>query len=136
MTRKHLQTVVIWQPCNQTTVWQHRLLTRVSVAPILNLLKSSSLGLNKMEKLEKQQQIIDRIKRNEELGKINKNYIEYHRFLHNELQEARGNIRVYCRIRPKLSKEKLEDTTPENYIEFPNSGSILLNGPSVNLYLK
>jgi kinesin family protein C1 len=84
------------------------------------------------EKQEKQNYINSLIKRNDELQKINKNYIEYHKFLHNELQEARGNIRVYCRIRPKLSKEKVEDNTPENYIEFPNNNTVVINGPTVN----
>jgi kinesin family protein C1 len=99
---------------------------------ILNLNEKLSLKKRlEKEKQEKEKYLSDLMKRNEELGKINKNYIEYHKFLHNELQEARGNIRVYCRIRPKLNKEKIEDNTPDNYIEFPNNNTVIINGPTV-----
>ncbi|KAK2784335.1 kinesin-like nuclear fusion protein [Emmonsiellopsis sp. PD_33] len=40
------------------------------------------------------------------------------RKLHNQVQELKGNIRVFCRVRPLLSSEPLEDAAR---IEFPDS---------------
>ena len=49
-------------------------------------------------------------------------------FLNNEFQESKGNIRVFCRVRPKIEKEIKDDNTPSNYIEVPNSNTIIING--------
>lgn len=41
------------------------------------------------------------------LEKCKKLYVEHIKFLHNELLENKGNIRVFCRVRPYLPKESL-----------------------------
>jgi len=35
-------------------------------------------------------------------------YIEKKRKLNNDLQELKGNIRVYCRVKPCLMKEEIQ----------------------------
>jgi kinesin family member C1 len=62
-----------------------------------------------------------------DVNRINTEYIDYLRLVHNDLQESKGNIRVFCRVRPPLPKEEKENT--QNYIEFPNFNTIILNGP-------
>ena len=75
-----------------------------------------------------------------QLEKINSNYIGEIRFLHNELLENKGNIRVFCRVRPYLSKEEefLEEIKKNkdnkyllegNYIEFIGNDKLIINGP-------
>lgn len=54
-------------------------------------------------------------------------YVEYIRSMHNELQESKGNIRVFCRVRPLVNKEV--KTEGYDYIEYPNNSTIILNGP-------
>lgn len=51
-----------------------------------------------------------------DLQKVNSNYIDYLKNIHNELLENKGNIRVFCRVRPILDKEmeKLKDTLSQN----------------------
>ncbi|CAL9052793.1 unnamed protein product [Musa banksii] len=49
------------------------------------------------------------------------------RRLYNEVQELRGNIRVYCRIRPFLPGENVKQTTTE-YIG--DNGELLIANPS------
>lgn len=58
-----------------------------------------------------------------DVGRINEEYLEYLRMLHNDLQERKGNIRVFCRVR--------KDDAAENasYIEYLNYNTIVLNGP-------
>ena len=46
------------------------------------------------------------------------------RTLHNELQELRGNIRVYCRIRPALETLEDSDTSLINVNEFDDNRGI------------
>ncbi|EJS41282.1 kar3p [Saccharomyces arboricola H-6] len=46
------------------------------------------------------------------------------RTLHNELQELRGNIRVYCRIRPPLETLENSDTSLINVNEFDDNRGI------------
>ncbi|ODV93523.1 hypothetical protein PACTADRAFT_52095 [Pachysolen tannophilus NRRL Y-2460] len=61
------------------------------------------------------------------------NYLR--RRLHNKLQELKGNIRVFCRVRPAFKQELFDGNTIE--IEFPNSydfydqESIILKDPKV-----
>lgn len=62
-----------------------------------------------------------------DVNRINTEYIDYLRLIHNDLQESKGNIRVFCRVRPSLPKEEKENS--QNYIEFPNYNTIILNGP-------
>jgi kinesin family protein C1 len=44
------------------------------------------------------------------------------RALHNTIQELKGNIRVFCRMRPLLGDEEVESSsdTPSNQISFPD----------------
>lgn len=51
------------------------------------------------------------------------------RKLHNTIQELKGNIRVFCRVRPITSQE-IGESTEDNAIavEFPNSGDLLGRG--------
>jgi len=55
---------------------------------------------------------------------------EQRRFLHNEIQELKGNIRVFCRVRPVLEseKEKLngDDSTPHIVYPKDNNNGITL----------
>ena len=67
-----------------------------------------------------------------DVHRINTEYIDYLRMIHNDLQESKGNIRVFCRVRPPLQKElKEENANHNNFIEFPNFNTIVLNGPTV-----
>lgn len=87
-------------------------------------------------KLYKQNELNNREKELEEtklrigdLQRINSEYIDYLRMIHNDLQESKGNIRVFCRVRPMIAKELKEEPNNLNYIEFPNYNTIVLNGP-------
>ncbi len=46
--------------------------------------------------------------------------------LFNQLQELKGNIRVYCRVRPLSHREKDSDV---NSINFPEEGSLTITNP-------
>ncbi|XP_042417366.1 kinesin-like protein KIN-14C isoform X3 [Zingiber officinale] len=50
---------------------------------------------------------------------------ENHKF-HNEVQELKGNIRVYCRIRPFLSDQNAKSTT---IYYFGDNGELLIRNP-------
>ena len=55
------------------------------------------------------------------------------RKLHNTVQELKGNIRVYCRVRPSLTSEA---DVPLTNIDFQNDTDVVLhNGNEVNSYL-
>lgn len=45
------------------------------------------------------------------------------RKLHNQIQELKGNIRVFCRVRPALPHESLDDGNKLAEIKFPDSSS-------------
>ncbi|KAK6626563.1 hypothetical protein RUM44_009037 [Polyplax serrata] len=45
------------------------------------------------------------------------------RKLHNNVQDLKGNIRVFCRVRPPIQSEK-ENATPLCTISFPDEGSL------------
>ena len=62
----------------------------------------------------------------DELTRIDSEYIDYIRMLHNDYQESKGNIRVFCRVRPPLEKESTQERAT---IEYPNYNSIILHGP-------
>lgn len=76
-----------------------------------------------------EKKIIEGKERIKDIAIINENYHDYLRVIHNELQEAKGNIRVFCRVRPKIGKEIKEESTISNYIEIPNQNTIIINGP-------
>ncbi|CAN7943298.1 unnamed protein product, partial [Ixodes pacificus] len=50
------------------------------------------------------------------------------RDLHNTLQELKGNIRVFCRVRPMLPSEKREGERP-SHISFPDEKTVELVKP-------
>ncbi|XP_011502046.1 PREDICTED: protein claret segregational [Ceratosolen solmsi marchali] len=54
---------------------------------------------------------------NEDLGALVQNMDKERRVLHNAIQELKGNIRVFCRVRPKLSKEAIKNTCAINYLD-------------------
>ena len=63
-----------------------------------------------------------------------KNYlfeITQRRHYFNRIQELKGNIRVYCRVRPMKKKE---DALPINHgiITFPSEGSMVVSNPAKN----
>lgn len=64
--------------------------------------KTNSETLEKIKELE--EYIKDTELGMKELNEILIKEETVRRTLHNELQELRGNIRVYCRIRPALKK--------------------------------
>lgn len=51
------------------------------------------------------------------------------KFLNNELQELKGNIRVYCRIRPFLDSEPEEERS-QTMLKINSLNSIDLNVPT------
>ncbi|WBW74361.1 kinesin-14 family minus-end directed microtubule motor Pkl1 [Schizosaccharomyces osmophilus] len=58
------------------------------------------------------------------------------RQLHNTIQELKGNIRVFCRIRPFLPRERKKSEEIESVFHYPDSHSLeprelLLKGPTV-----
>ncbi|KAM7306076.1 carboxy-terminal kinesin 2-like isoform X2, partial [Ixodes scapularis] len=50
------------------------------------------------------------------------------RDLHNTLQESKGNIRVFCRVRPMLPSEEREGERP-SHISFPDEKTVELVKP-------
>lgn len=53
------------------------------------------------------------------------------RKLHNEVQELKGNIRVFCRVRPPLESDATADVTQIEYPDYDfEAQKILLTGPS------
>eukprot|EP00026_Physarum_polycephalum_P003420 Phypoly_transcript_03431.p1 GENE.Phypoly_transcript_03431~~Phypoly_transcript_03431.p1 ORF type:complete len:769 (+),score=259.97 Phypoly_transcript_03431:195-2309(+) len=52
------------------------------------------------------------------------------RKLYNEIQELKGNIRVYCRVRP-LSNDELA-RNDDNVVSFPEENVMLVNNPQTN----
>jgi Microtubule binding len=45
------------------------------------------------------------------------------RKLHNQIQELKGNIRVFCRVRPALSHESVDEGNKLAEIKFPDSST-------------
>jgi kinesin family protein C1 len=105
----------------------------------LNIINADyeSIFRNKKEKEEEikefERKCVEYDKRLIRLCNINYKSIDENRFYHNELQEAKGNIRVYCRLRPKLAKEQDEVSNDhcfiKDLIEIPNENTIVVNGP-------
>ncbi len=71
---------------------------------------------------------VNNIKKIEEKNKL---HTEYLKKKHNQYQEVKGNIRVFCRVKPILAKEQKDDTTTklEDYIQFQHSSTFIINGP-------
>lgn len=63
------------------------------------------------EKLKSREQLLEECNQ-----KIQKFDIE-RRKLHNDIQDLKGNIRVFCRIRPPLQTEKFKLTYGVNYLD-------------------
>lgn len=81
-----------------------------------------------MEKEKKEKDLANLELRISNLASINIEYVDYLRYIHNELQESKGNIRVFCRVRPLIGKENDLNNNSHTYIEYPNSSTIVLNG--------
>ena len=75
-------------------------------------------------------QIVQRIEviddKNKELVTKYKKEMALRKKLHNELVELKGNIRVYCRVRPVI-KEDGGGRNAENVITFDDEDDALLN---------
>lgn len=75
-------------------------------------------------------QIVQRIEgiddKNKELVTKYKKEMALRKKLHNELVELKGNIRVYCRVRPVI-KEDGGGRNAENVISFDDEDDALLN---------
>eukprot|EP00835_Amoeboradix_gromovi_P001217 NODE_51_length_27121_cov_0.309452.p3 type:complete len:626 gc:universal NODE_51_length_27121_cov_0.309452:23531-25408(+) len=52
------------------------------------------------------------------------------RYLHNQVMELKGNIRVFCRVRPFLKHEK--DEPKKSKIEFTNDGGLIFKEPETS----
>lgn len=53
--------------------------------------------------------------------------------MHNKLEDLKGSIRVYCRIRPSLSSENIPQTTfGEPYISIPESNVVRFYNSQTN----
>ncbi|XP_073128123.1 kinesin-like protein KIN-14C isoform X2 [Henckelia pumila] len=68
-----------------------------------------------------------RIKAMDEAAKNYHSLLAENRKMHNELQELKGNIRVYCRVRPFLPGQKQKQSTVEYIGE---NGEIVVSNPS------
>lgn len=79
---------------------------------------------NEIEQSIKQYEL--NLKEQEEKKKIDISNIEHLRMLHNIYLEAKGNIRVFCRVRPPLQSESRAERTK---IDFPDENTIILHGP-------
>jgi kinesin family protein C1 len=68
-------------------------------------------------------EIEETVTRTQDLGRITREYTEYLRYLHNDYQETKGNIRVFCRVRkdPYVSHNKYK------YVEYPHYNTIELH---------
>ncbi|XP_058806809.1 protein claret segregational-like [Phymastichus coffea] len=55
--------------------------------------------------------------KNSELTTLVLNLDKDRRVLHNTIQEMKGNIRVFCRVRPKIPKESSKSTCFINYLD-------------------
>lgn len=64
--------------------------------------------------------------KNKELVKKYKKEMALRKKLHNELVDLKGNIRVYCRVRPVI-KEDGGGRNSENVISFDEDDDALLN---------
>ena len=54
-------------------------------------------------------------------------YVEANKYYHNILQKLKGEIRVFCRVRPPLQNESKEIEKYETeYILYPNENTIVL----------
>ena len=63
--------------------------------------------------------ILEKKRKMEEMNERNKNvYYFYKKYLHNQVQELKGNIRVFCRVRPVLKGEEPEEE--EEFLTFPS----------------
>ena len=51
------------------------------------------------------------------------------RKLHNQVQELKGNIRVFCRVRPSHQTEELEEVAKINFPDIEESKDIEVKGP-------
>lgn len=79
------------------------------------LVASENLSAERATRIE---QLLDRVSELEgtitRLEEKSRNDDESRRMLHNQIQELKGNIRVFCRVRPSLSNDSPAATTDEN----------------------
>ena len=88
------------------------------------ILHSSLLG-KKENKVEIERSLLEN-------KAVNCNVAEHLRYLNNYLQEIKGNIRVYCRVRPFLAKEVKSQTA--NYIDIPNDSTLSMTLQTKTVY--
>ena len=68
------------------------------------LLSKISDNNNEISYLEKKNKQIQEL--TEQIKQINNDYIYYNRILNNDFQESKGNIRVFCRVRPPITNKE------------------------------
>ncbi|KAF5296994.1 hypothetical protein FQR65_LT10146 [Abscondita terminalis] len=81
-----------------------------------NSLKQQNINLENREKMQ-----LDVIKEQNRLLQVYKNHIleleDLRRFMHNQIQDLKGNVRVYCRVRPQLPWENDKLLCNFNYVD-------------------
>lgn len=87
--------------------------------PVISLCKSTPLFLFPADEMAKE--ALAKYKREEQKRKK----------IYNELQDLRGNIRVFCRVRP-LSQEERENGEV-SIISFPEEDTLVINNPKSGL---
>ncbi|XP_076117035.1 carboxy-terminal kinesin 2-like [Mytilus galloprovincialis] len=89
-------------------------------------IKSKNVEITKREKKVKERDIEIQKKENEiKISKYDiRTFETERRKLHNQIQELKGNIRVFCRVRPLLDHEKRGNICKLDHISFPGPNKI------------
>lgn len=70
--------------------------------------------------VELQQKLAEQIAANEDLNSKCREHETMRRKLHNTIQELKGNIRVFCRVRPLIGEELLGNDGEIQHMNFPD----------------
>ncbi|XP_014211069.1 protein claret segregational isoform X2 [Copidosoma floridanum] len=79
--------------------------------------KSVLITDQQKELTEWKEKFESKVKENEELDGLVQTLDRERRYLHNTIQEMKGNIRVFCRVRPKIPKEASKSLCNINYLD-------------------
>lgn len=93
----------------------------------ISLEQSVSAGREKDKEISELKQMVAAMQDTIEKYKIKEQEHEtMRRKLHNTIQELKGNIRVFCRVRPLLGEELLGSDGTINHMAFPDADSKML----------